>query len=77
MFYKKASVFISTVIVAASLYSTEFTFDPDSIPNPRVNNGWITDVGDYISDEDELKINEIISEIESATSVEMAVVVVP
>lgn len=77
MFNKKAFIFILTITLIASLYSTEFTFSPDGIPNPRFNNGWITDVGDYISVEDETIINETISEIETATSVEIAVVIVP
>jgi len=74
---KKRAFIIILMIIISSLYSTEFIFSPDGIPNPRNNNSWITDVGDYISSNDELKINEIINEIEAATSVEVAVVVVP
>ncbi|MGM3308684.1 TPM domain-containing protein [Anabaena sp. WFMT] len=48
------------------------------VPNPRKDSGgWITDMADILNDETEAQINQMISELETKTGKEMAVVTVP
>ena len=48
------------------------------VPNPRQDNGgWVTDMAQILSPDTEAKLNQIISELESQTGDEIAVVTVP
>ncbi|PZD71452.1 hypothetical protein C1752_06369 [Acaryochloris thomasi RCC1774] len=50
----------------------------EQVPNPRQNNGgWVTDMADVLSAPTELKLNQMISELEAENSSEIAVVTVP
>jgi len=48
-----------------------------SIPNPRNNNGWVTQIGNYVTADEIAKMNQIIDKIEKETTVEIAVVIIP
>lgn len=48
------------------------------VPNPRqVNNGWVTDMADILSDSTESQLNQMISELEAKNGTEITVVTVP
>lgn len=48
------------------------------VPNPRQTGGeWVTDLAGLISPETEVKLNQLLTQLEAQTTVEMAVVTVP
>lgn len=48
------------------------------VPNPRQDNGgWVTDMAQILSSDTEVKLNQLISELEHQTGNEIAVVTVP
>ncbi|MBW4562460.1 MAG: TPM domain-containing protein [Mojavia pulchra JT2-VF2] len=48
------------------------------VPNPRKESGgWVTDMGDILSEKTETQINQIISQLEAKNGTEIAVVTVP
>lgn len=63
------------VFLGIFLYSQ--TIDVNQIKNPRDNGGWVTQIGNYVSDEDIATLNSIINQIEVETTAEIAVVILP
>ena len=47
------------------------------VPNPRQDNGWVTDTADLLSPNSEAKLNQIITALEETNGAEIAVVTVP
>ncbi|MGB3292922.1 MAG: TPM domain-containing protein [Phormidesmis sp.] len=50
----------------------------DSVPNPREEDGnWVTDMAEALSDPTEVKLNQLIADLEAQNGSEVAVVTVP
>lgn len=50
----------------------------DSVPNPREEDGtWVTDVAEVLSETTEVKLNQLIADLEAQDGSEIAVVTVP
>jgi uncharacterized protein len=76
----KKSIFIILTFfpfIVLSINPEDFKFDVNKINNPRVTNGWVTVVGNYLTDNEINLINNEIDNIEKESGSEIAVVVVP
>ncbi|RDV39397.1 TPM domain-containing protein [Bradymonadaceae bacterium TMQ3] len=49
---------------------------PEEVPNPRHTGGWVTDEADLLNDAQTARINNVLTELEAQTGVEVAVVTV-
>ncbi len=67
---------LSLAIFFVALPSHALTVE--EVPNPRkVYGGWVTDMGDILSDKTESQLNQMISRLEAKNGAEIAVVTVP
>lgn len=55
---------------------TAFALSVEDIPNPRIQNGWVSDTAGLLEPDHELSINRKLGQLEESTGVEVAVVVV-
>ncbi len=72
---KKIALWFLFILSALILNSEEISVN--TIPNPRLNGGWVTQIGSYLSDEDISKINQILESVENETTAEIALVILP
>ncbi|MEA5576996.1 TPM domain-containing protein [Anabaena sp. UHCC 0451] len=70
-----ASVFLPVILLFPV---SGWAITIQEVPNPRKDSGgWVTDMADILNDKTEAQINQMISELETKTGKEMAVVTVP
>lgn len=65
-----------SVAMALGTAQPSAAIDIESVPNPRDNDGWVTDMADMLSPSQEAELNEIISTLEAREGHEIAVVTV-
>ncbi|MCP4809043.1 MAG: TPM domain-containing protein [Proteobacteria bacterium] len=58
------------------LITSAWALEPEAVPNPRDEGGWVVDLAEVLSDADEAQLNERITALERDTTVEVAVVTV-
>jgi uncharacterized protein len=69
-------VTVGAIALCSALPSYALTVQ--EVPNPRqINNGWVTDSANILSNSTENQLNQIISQLESENGTEIAVVTVP
>ncbi|AFZ13894.1 protein of unknown function DUF477 [Crinalium epipsammum PCC 9333] len=78
-FIYKKNVYAGFLSLAVSSFALpSLGVNVEAVPNPRkVNSGWVTDMGNILSQPTESKINQLVSELEEQTGTEIAVVTVP
>ncbi len=78
-FIYKKTVYAGFLSLAVSSFALpSLGVNVEAVPNPRkVNSGWVTDMGNILSQPTESKINQLVSELEEQTGTEIAVVTVP
>jgi uncharacterized protein len=57
------------------LYSEPFTIE--TVPNPKLENSYVTDKSEIIHVDDEMVINNLLKDIEDTTGVQIALVILP
>ncbi len=76
-YLSRLSVFFFLFISTLS-YTQENVYTITSVPNPKEHGGgWVSDPNNYLSPEDRAALNTSITEIENASTAQIAVVVLP
>ena len=72
-----AKVFIALFWLGSFSASAQTSYTIESVPNPKSGgNGYVSDPDDILSPEDEIRLNQLISEMEDSTTAQLAVVIV-
>ncbi len=70
--------FIISVFLTTSIAFAQDSYTVKEVPNPKDNGGgWVSDPNNFLSLEEKLQINQLISEIEDTTTAQIAVVLLP
>lgn len=75
----KRLIWISLLCLGLILFPVvSHALNVQDVPNPRqINNGWVTDMANILSDSTESQLNQMISGLEATNGTELAVVTVP
>ncbi|MBE9125065.1 MULTISPECIES: TPM domain-containing protein [unclassified Coleofasciculus] len=78
-FTLKRLIWISLLCLGLILFPlASHALNVQDVPNPRqINNGWVTDMANILSDSTETQLNQMISGLEATNGTEIAVVTVP
>lgn len=69
-------IFILIVFISTTFFAQEYKVD--NVPNPKIsNNTWVSDPNSVLSLNDKGKLNQLINEIETTSSAEIAIVILP